>query len=209
MAHAVSVRRRCRQLFFVFAGAAGGVTTDPSVFLKTTRLLERNVVLLRDGAGDRYRHSREVPDLNALVLWQRARIAELPHVTEVYCIGASLAGYTAAVTGHLLCADAVWAFAPPTLIAKVGVQKPYRDLAVLLSQWNGRTQYHVLYNRSWASDRVAAERIATLPGVVLHPQEGRGHLVVEHLARTGALQSMLPPLAPSEGSQEARSQWPI
>jgi hypothetical protein len=197
MKHAVIVRRKCGQVFFVFAGDAGGVTMDPTAFLQTTRLLERNVVLLRDGAAGRYRHSRDVHDLNGLVRWQRDRVADLPHVDQVYCLGASLAGYTAVVTGHLLHADAVWAFAPPTAITRPGVGNPYRDLAVLLSEWNGRTRYHVLYNRSWAPDRSAAERIATLPGVELQPQEGRRHLVVEHLARTGALAGILPPFAPS------------
>ena len=49
VAHSRLVRPSCKQLFFVYAGAGGQMTVDPSTFLRVTRLLDRNLVLLRDG----------------------------------------------------------------------------------------------------------------------------------------------------------------
>ena len=197
--HGTLVRKHCRQLFFVFAGSGGQIMMDPSAFLRASGLLRRNLVLLRDAAQARYRYSRDVADLLRLVEWQRKELAELDHVTEVHCLGASLAGYSALVSGHLLCADGVWAFAPPTALAAPDVRPEYRDLALLLATWNGKTRYHVFYNERCRPDREAARRLAGCPGMELHPEDGNDHLVVRSLVESGRLVRVLPPYAAASG----------
>lgn len=203
--HGTLVRKHCRQLFFVFAGSGGQIMMDPSGFLRASGLLRRNLVLLRDAAQARYRYSRDVADLLGLVEWQRSKLAELDHVTEVHCLGASLAGYSALVSGHLLRADGVWAFAPPTALAAPDVRPEYRDLALLLARWNGKTRYHVFYNERCRSDREAAHRLAGCPGMELHPEDGDDHLVLRRLVESGRLVRVLPPYSAASGASAPRA----
>jgi hypothetical protein len=107
------------------------------------------------------------------------------------------------VSGHLLRANGVWAFAPPTVLAAPDVPAEHRDLAVLLARWNGKTSYHVFYNKRCHPDREAAQRLAECPGVELHPEAGNDHLVIKHLIESGRLAGVLPPYAGVSGANRS------
>jgi hypothetical protein len=148
--------------------------------------------------------SPEIVDVPSIVEWLQKCLAKMPHATEVMCVGSSSGAYAAILCGYLLKAKEVFAFAPPTDLTTVteeqelnmaSVDGRYADLRQLLSQSNGVTKYHIFYNESSDYDREAALRMQACDGVSLHPQQGAGHGVILHMAKLGALPSLLPPFA--------------
>jgi acyl carrier protein len=185
----------CRNIFFIFAGAQGGMMMNPLEFLQTAGLSNQNIVLLRDGSqtwflngvGDGINSFRE------LLAWQSGFLEGAAHADNHYCIGSSMGAFSALVFGHLLKARAVWGFglARTTVPIRNTHGEPW-DLERLLCEWNGVSRYYLYFNQSWEPDREAAMKLAQLPGVELCPQDGDGHVVLEHLAEIGKLPSIFP-----------------
>jgi CRP-like cAMP-binding protein len=198
----VLLREQSDQLYFVYTGLTGRLMTDPRAFFQETRLFDRNIVMFRDLFQSFYQKgiSAQLNTFDAFLEWQVAfRQQQQPRIRQVFCIGTSMGGYAALLCGHLLGVDEVWAFSPLTIpradvIASVEIPPERRDLAVLLSRWNGRTRYNVVYNASSESDAVAAESLAACQGVTLRPQAGGGgHNVVGDLYLRGELHAVLGP----------------
>ncbi len=133
-------------------------------------------------------------------------------------LGGSIGGYAALLYGWFLGSDVVHSFAPLTrlptrtplqllpLLAKGHwglVRVNYRllfdrrldhgcyDLKEVLSQDNGRSTYHIYYGTSHARDTIHAERLAGLPGVVLHPVDTHEHHVSTLMRDSGELAEIL------------------
>jgi hypothetical protein len=197
--HALLERKECSQLFVLYSGMAGKMMMNPLAFLKETRLLERNILIIRDLRQSVYQLgvSPEYPDIPSLMEWQRQRIAALSHVRHVYCLGSSGGAYMALLSGHALKAEAVWAFAPPVVLRPEPpldhVDARFADLATILHEFNGVTRYRVYYNEAHTPDRLACSKLATAPGVQLFPQGGEGHGVLQHMLKTNRLQGLMPP----------------
>ena len=194
------VRPASNQLFFVYTGRARGVGVNPIDFFAQTRLLERNVVVLQDRHRAFYHRgvSAAVPSFDALLGWLTAFRDSLPHVRRVFCLGTSVGGYAALLSGHLLGVEQVWAFGPPTVLPDVpslrgvSVAVERRDLAVALASDNGRTKCEIYYNGHDEADGAAAARIAGCPRVTLWSQPGHDHNVVKTLLETSRLAAVLP-----------------
>src|SRR5688572_32378201 len=133
--HALIERRECSQLFVICCGQAGALMMDPIRFIREAQIIDRNVLIIRDPDQNCYQRgvSPELSDIPRLLDWLRARIAALPHVRTVYCLGSSGGAYMAMVAGHFLGAQAVWAFAPPAVVTVQGrvhsVDPRFCDLA--------------------------------------------------------------------------------
>ncbi len=200
----VFVRPASEQLFFVYTGILRGMMGVNSLeFFGRTRLLERNVVIFQDPYRAFYQRgiSSRISSFDALLQYQREVRESLPHVRRVYCLGTSLGGYAALLAGHLLGVEHVWAFGPMTLLPDVfplrgiTVAPERRDLKIGLSMDNGKTTFAVYYNQRYEQDKIAALRVADKPRVVLWPQPGEGHNVVETLMTLGKLEAVLPPVS--------------
>jgi hypothetical protein len=202
----VHIRKQSEQLFFVYTGIARALMVNATQFLSQTRLMLRNVVIFQDATRSCYLRgvSPELDSFEALLAWQIAFRDSQPHVRRVYCVGTSMGGYAALLFGHMLGAEAVWAFGPPTVpsrdaagfVAVPDEVPPERaDLAVLLGRPNGRTKYHVYYNERFAADSAAAAHIAHCEGVSLWPQPGDGHNVVGGLLERNVLRNVFPPVS--------------
>jgi hypothetical protein len=194
----IRVQQKSDQLFYVFAGIKRGLMGNPMAFLQQTGLLVRNVALFVDPAEGYYQGgvNARLDSYDRLLGWQQTFRVGLPHVRRVFCLGTSMGGYAAVLFGHALCANEVWAFSPLTMAApEVGRRIPAEraDLARLLRSSNGVTRYNVYYNEADRTDRDAAERLGTCPGVRLWPQRGDGHNVVKTMLEDGRLATLLPP----------------
>jgi acyl carrier protein len=185
----------CGNLFFIYTGVQGGMMMNPLEFLQQAGLSDQNIVLLRDpsqrwfldGIGGR------IAGWSELAAWQSGYLEGAVHAKRHYCMGSSMGAFSAIVFGHILKAHAVWSFglartAVPILNSE---QEPW-NLERLLEVWNGVSRYHLYFNESSPVDRDAAMRLARLPGVELHPQDGEGHLVLDYLRRTGKLATTFP-----------------
>lgn len=182
----------------------------PLEFVQRGQIIDRNLVIFRDLFDHLYQRGigPGIESMPRFIDWQRELRGRFPSVRRLYCIGASGGGYAAVVSGHALDADVVWALAPIAVVpseCRVGPevhglpQEEYErqcDLARLLASGNGRTEYRIFYNRGYEPDREALTRLEGLPGVSTFPREGRDHFVVEELARTGALDTLLPRYEP-------------
>lgn len=199
-------RKNSAQLFYVFQGRELQLMMDPMTFLAETGLIHANLVMLRDYQRFFYHGglNRELPDIDAVRERLLACRRQLPHVSQSFCLGSSAGGYAAILFGHYLNVDAVYAFAPQTLIDLERLQavarrndiwrfpETHRDLALLLAGHNGQTRYKVYYCEDNAIDRRSAERIGGCPGVELYPQPGDAHVVIRELHRAGRLRDLLP-----------------
>jgi hypothetical protein len=197
---------RCRQLFVLFQGLAGRMMMPPLEFLRLAGLTDRNLLIIRDRSKAYYQLgvSDEIPNIPALLAWQEQKIAELPHVRDLYYVGSSSGAYAAILFGHLLRAREVFAFAPPAELShwleQSGIECPdrsYVDLRPLLMQSNGVTRYHIYFNETVAEDLKSARHLEGCPGVELHPQSGTDHGVIPHMAHLGLLQTLMPKFVPA------------
>jgi hypothetical protein len=137
-------------------------------------------------------------------------IASHPH-KKLYVTGTSGGGHPALLLGHLLKADKVVAFAPyPYLSSEVGEQrndpaihsmkrmiarfqklpndvKPYFDLADVLVNWNGKTEYFVHVSRDNEADYTRAQYLQGLPKVEIVSHPYKEHAISVKLSNSGTL----------------------
>ena len=199
-ATAMCVNLASDELFFIFAAAGTTAGATSREFLKRTRLLERNVVMLRDRRNAYYLEgiSDDLPTCATLVGWLRQTRERMSHVRRCYCIGSCMGGYAAIWFGHYLDADVVWSFspltkAPPTVM---GAETAGHDLRQLLMESRGPTEFNIYFSAALQSDVEAAERLALLPNVRLHPQPGCNHQVLETMITLGTIDQLFSPCAP-------------
>lgn len=202
----IRARIDCAQLFNLYMGHGPGLMLPPLQFISKTKLLNRNLLSFRDRYVRFYQDGigSNVQGLERFLSYQRQERDLMSWVKHSYCIGSSVGGYAAILSGHVNEAETVWAFAPPAEIpenmrsSQFPPPPSYWDLSELLSTHNGVTTYNIYYNLSEPKDVAAAERLGNLPGVKLHPQAGEGHGVIFELLRTGALETMMPDFIPAD-----------
>ena len=185
----------CPNLFFVYAGAQGGVLVNPLDFLRESGLSHQNVVLLKDPSQMWFLEgiSARIDTFATFVAWHDGLLEGATHVRRRFCIGSSMGAFSAIVLGHTLGVDAVWCFGlSRTSVPVRNARGEPWNVERLIAEWNGVTRYHLHFNESWAPDREAAQRLARLPGVELHPHRAEGHLVLHHLLDVGELSSIFP-----------------
>jgi glycosyltransferase involved in cell wall biosynthesis len=106
------VRPESHQLFFLFVRVWESMTLHPLEFLRATAIGDRNIVIMKDPhSGHCYQKgvSEEYNSLDGIVRWQREQLAsQFPHVTEIFCAGASAGASPAIYTGYHLGARAAW-----------------------------------------------------------------------------------------------------
>ena len=197
-------RENSSLLYYVFHGMAGALGMPPLTVLRETGLIRTNLILLKDYYRFFYQAglNREITDVDAIIARLRRCREELPHVRQTFCFGPSAGGYAAILFGHYLQVDAVYAFAPVTLInlddlkkfggrKEVGrITEQHRDLARLLAMHNGRTRYKIFYCEGSRRDRTYAEHLQDLPGVELYPQPGNTHNVAQAIYESGRLREI-------------------
>jgi hypothetical protein len=205
------------RVLVAFTGFGGALGTGRSTFefLGSTGMLSASRILLRDPSKKLYFHGipggpRSFPDLIDLI---RQHIAEL-RATEVLCVGSSGGGYAALLAGHMLRADSVEAFAPPTnvhILSLVrardwelmrhwrvilgGVRLPRRqrrnlDLTSVLAEWNGHTRYRIHVCERRRADVRRAEQLSGCANVTIVRHDCNQHQVGRFLARKRELHSL-------------------
>lgn len=198
-------RENSNQLYYVFHGMAGALGIQPLMVLRETGLIRSNLILLKDHYRFFYHAglNREITDTEALIAHLRRCREALPHIRQTYCFGPSAGGYAAILFGHYLQVDAVYAFAPATLInlrdlKKYGgrkdvsrISEQHRDLARLLAEHNGRTRYKIFFCEGCRRDRTYARHLENSPGVDLYPQPGNTHNVIHAMHQSGRLRGIL------------------
>lgn len=195
------INRACDQLFALYTGLAHRMILHPLEFVQRTQLMKRNLLFFRDLHHNMYQRgvAPEVPSLEAFFRYQRRQFERFTWAKQFYCVGSSGGAYAAIASGHVLEADVVWAFSPPTVVPKKfrsehhPVASKYLDLAELLRDGNGVTEYRIYYSAGNEHDRKAAKNLEKLPGVKLFPQRGGGHGVIGRLKFNGGLETILPP----------------
>jgi hypothetical protein len=186
----------------LYTGQAHRLMLPPLAFVQATKIADRNLIAFRDLHQQLYQRgiSQEIATMTAFLRHQQAERDKLNWVRDTYCVGSSGGAYAAIVSGHVLKAKAVYAFAPPSVVPEefLAETTQYLDLVELLREHNGVTRYRVFYNEAEAPDREAALRLEGLPGVELFAEEGTGHGVVVTLANSGKLDGLLPPFEAAE-----------
>jgi hypothetical protein len=197
-------REASSQLYFVFHGMAGALGIHPLTALRESGLIQNNLILLKDFYRFFYHAglNPEIPDVDAIAAHLRRCREKLPQVQETFCVGPSAGGYAAIMFGHYLAVDIVYAFAPATQLnlkelEKYGgsreiarITEERRDLAKLLSNYNGRTHYKIFYCHGCTRDRLFAEHLRDSPGVELYPQPGNTHNAIQAMYESGRLSKL-------------------
>jgi len=172
------------QMVFLYQGVQGQLFLPPLDFIRLSGAASRNIAMFRDFSRS-YFHGPihpDWPDIDTTIANQRKILADCGRPMELFCVGTSSGAYCAMLFGHYLQADIVYAFGAQTVVEPkilngtvIDMPPAHQDLALLLSDWNGRTRYKMYYSRDCEPDRVAAERIAHCPGVELIPLRGSNH----------------------------------
>ena len=173
-------------MVFLYQGLGQRLFLPPLEFIRLSGASRKNIAMFRDFSScyfHRYIHP-DWPNIEAAIANQQRILDSCTQVTELYCAGTSMGAYSAILFGHYLKAEIVYAFGAQTrihdaVLASIGgvVPPAHRDLALLLSDWNGRTRYRLYYCEGYARDREAAQSIAHCPGVELMPLPGSDHNV--------------------------------
>lgn len=195
------------ELVFAFCGHGDKLFMDPTTFLATTGMLERNLVIFRDPRRAFYllglEGEQDGPD--GLLRFMQELREEMPGVRRVHCLGTSAGASGAILYGHALGADEVLAFSPKTLFdvhqlawrpirrSIRHTPRKYHDLREFLTRHNGRTRYRIYYSKDFPRDAEQAERMADVPGVTLLPRPGENHNVLDGMLESGELGRLLDP----------------
>jgi len=207
--HIIFRRPESKRVFFLYEGQNYFLMGHPLEFLKSTKLVDSNLVMFRDPSAMFYQRgiSREIPDYQSFVEWHRGFLAESPGL-KACCVGTSMGAFAAIQMGHILRAPTVWAFALPVIQNQFGVPNGQSDeqaewpsewgdnkchanvvnLKKLIEKHNGITTYHLFFNARFEGDAAAARALQDCPGVRLHPQDGEVHDVVRIMAAQDTLE---------------------
>jgi hypothetical protein len=200
-------------LLVAFGGIANQMAVPPFEFFRLASALEAKKVFLRD--LDQSWYHRGVLGLSTDVESTASalrRILVEAGAARVVFTGNSAGAYAALLFGAAMPAPVtVHAFSPQTFLGRVKrllardrrwgeqvreVQRisagsPTMDLRKMLASGDGTSTLHIHYATEHRLDRLHAERIRNLPGVVLHPEESGGHNVIKALRERGELGPMI------------------
>jgi len=191
-----------------FGGVCHGINMAPMEFHRATEGLDWTRVFVRDLSVSWYLLDDEGhPALNR-TLQAVAEELERLQPERIVVVGASAGGFMALRAGHYLRADTVHAFGPQTTVdrehlrgmdgrfdaalAKVwtaGLPADHLDIVPDLSEWNGRTRYH-LHTCQDSADVAHAKRIAG-PEVTWHRWPCSGHVPAKWMRDEGTLAEVI------------------
>lgn len=187
-------------LIIAFTGMARGLNELANFeFVKSTRDLSCSKVFCRDPNFSFYHRGidSETASITDVLLKLKEQV-EKATPTKIVCIGVSAGGFAALLFGHLLKADTVHAFGPQTILYKEwgithkdptvytcenlhsAVLTPgndYRDLSLVLSNYNGKTSYkvHIGTGVDCEQDGYHADNISACEGVEVLTYPCDGH----------------------------------
>jgi hypothetical protein len=208
------MRPRSPTLLIAFGGMRGQLGMPPFEFFRATQGLAVKKLFVRDLRQAWYHqgipgHGETIEDaadaLRAIVRDNR--------VERLVVAGNSAGGYAALLFGTLLEADVALCFAPQTVLdagvladwddhrwdeqlrdlaAEGGLDSRFVDLSrALPALASGRTRFEVYFDESFDVDRLHAERVAGVPGVVLHPLPEGEHGIARDMRESGELDEVL------------------
>jgi hypothetical protein len=197
-------------LLIAFTGFGNKLQLPTHRFFEEAKLSKHSKIIIYDASFQKtlgglppYADSFE-----EFVEFLKTEVAEIAP-KKVITLGCSAGAHSALLLGHLLKVDAVFAFAPfpylsfeksramndplqdsPTarkinqLAAKAG---QYFDLAPILANWNGVTEYevHVCKDHEWDVKR--ANTLQSTPKLSIHAHPGKSHAVAIEMARSRTL----------------------
>jgi hypothetical protein len=192
------------QFIQLYQGVDGGLAMKPLQFIAEAKILDRNLTMFRDPLKSFYHGnlSDDMYDIHSHIEWQKSNLAQKPHIDQLFCTGTSAGAYASILFGHYLEADEVHAFGaftkiPPESLDEVKdlpeIPEEHLDLQKLLSNSNGKTQFHLYYSQGHFADYLQNDRMAGLPGVHLHPIPGNLHNVFASPEGKALLPNIFPP----------------
>jgi hypothetical protein len=200
---------------FAFGGIAHGFTMPVREFFGVLSDSGASVVFLKDFhqawyqkgllgvTGDRAR--------TAALLADRFGAMPRPWIFT----GSSSGGHAAIHFGHVVGADRIVAFGPQTYIDASIWQRhrrtpasesdfdftdPGNDLAATLANGPAEARFHLHFGDAHEADKRHAERLARLPGVVLHGHDTDVHQIARYLRDRGTLIEAIFGSGPAAGS---------
>lgn len=200
-------------LLVAFGGLHGAMGIAPFEFFRLASGIGTKKVFVRD--LDRAWYHRGVRGLGSSIDEVANGLAEVLAAAgahRVVAVGNSAGGYAALLFGRLLGLDEVHAFSPQTFLGprdrirhleyrwrrelrvlrRQVPDRRYLDLRGVLDRPEAAAKpAHVHYCHTSRLDRIHAERVSALPGVVLHPYDVAGHALVNTLRDTGELERIL------------------
>jgi hypothetical protein len=201
-----------KPLLVAFGGISGGLGLPPFEFMKMCEGIDVDRVFVRDIQQSWYHLSDDnlaMPERVIEVLGSML----VPGRRSVF-VGNSMGAYAAILFGAILGCDSILAFAPQTFIDPENRTKHgdcrweeqlsrvhASDLAVieyfdlrqfLLTKTISKTeQIRLFYATDHHLDRLHAEHIETVPGVVLQKFASGGHGLIKELRDNGLLQTII------------------
>jgi hypothetical protein len=200
------------RLVIVFGGMAGRPMMPPAEFARTLSGRGADLLFVKDFWQAWYQRgllgiSRGVTDsVEAL-----RRIAAEGRYREVHMVGMSAGGFAALLFGALLPARHVVAFSPQTRVSAETIEEfgatdtraeeiprdgQFTDLARILPGIPFGGVMDVYFGANHRTDAPAAQRLAGVPGIRLHPLPTDMHNVVRFLRQEGRFDETLPFLPP-------------
>ena len=201
-------------LLVAFGGIAGDIGMPPFEFEAFTNRFAVKRLLIRDLAQAWYQLGLAdvCTDVPGIAEYLRGVIRE-QGVGRVVFIGNSMGGFAALLFGAMLGVDEVHAFSPQTVVSRLGrlfcrdfrwrhqvgqiyrargIDSRYWDLRPHMSAYaGGRTVYHLHYCAPHRLDSLHAERLGSIPNVVLHGYVHGGHQLIKQLRDNGELELVL------------------
>jgi hypothetical protein len=179
-------------------------------FFDVTSDLPAGLIFVRDRSRRVYQ--RGLDDLGRTFPEMASTLHDLAGGRRIVAIGNSGGGFAALVFGALLGAAEVHAFSPVTFLGRWRrklhkddrfaddidrinrgrhVQRRFLDARPWMKRRVEPTAFHLYYASGYDIDRFHAERVRSVPGVVLHPRDGKGHSTIRDLAISGELKEVL------------------
>lgn len=179
-------------------------------FFAVTKDLPAGMIFVRDRSRRIYHNG--LPELGRTFPEMADGLRRLIGDRRWVGVGNSGGGFAALLFGALAGADEVHSFASVTFIdprrrrrykdarfaedidrinADPNVQKRFLDVKPWMKRAAKPTRFHLYYSEAYDMDRIHAERLRRVRGVVLHPSGGKGHAVIKDFAVSGELKRIL------------------